>query len=333
MVDKNLIRDFGQLFIMAFDGPILSEELVSFFRTFRIGGLIFFADNFESSGQFSALITDIQARCTTDNLPMFITTDHEGGKRQEFRQGFSLIPPMAQLGLQDPDETFCLHRTIAIELRSAGINLNFAPVADLCDSRARGSIGDRSFGTDPELVSQHVSAAVIGLQQNGILSCVKHFPGHGPTRQNSHRELPVINLDMNVLAKRDLLPFKAAIAAGVSAVMTAHIVYPEAGDPRWPASLSPFWVSQVLRQQLGFEGIIITDALEMKALMNTWTPLECGTAALNAGADILMYYREKDQFQTFYELRLKLEKGELDTASIAQSLSRVYRLKQLLRPA
>lgn len=325
---QNLLRDFGQLFILAFDGLHFTDELVDFFKTFRIGGLILFADNFENPEQLRALTDEIQDRCKTDAGPLLITTDHEGGKTQQFRTGFTAIPPLAILGKEDPQSTQAMHRKVARELRAAGINLNFAPVADLCAADASGSIGDRSFGEDTSRVTAHVLAAIAGLQEEGVQACAKHFPGHGATLKSSHQELPVITLSFEQLLQRDLVPFREAIAAGVSTVMTAHIVYPNAGDAKWPASLSAYWLTKILREEMGFEGVIITDSLEMKAMTNHWKPLESGKLALDAGADILLYYREKTQYQTFYELRLAFERGELDATKISNSLERIRVLKE-----
>lgn len=328
MDKQRLVRDFGQLFILAFDGPLLSAEVEEFINTFNIGGLIFFNDNFESPEQFTALVKNIQDRCS-NGTPLFISTDHEGGKRQEFTKGFSRIPSMAEAGTKDPSATLELYRQMGRELRAVGVNLNFAPVADLCAGNTPGSIGDRSFGSDVTQVTQHVLAAVEGLQREGVLACVKHFPGHGATAQNSHHELPVIELTVDQLLNHDLIPFEAAINAGVTSVMTAHIVYPR-GDAQWPASLSRFWITDILRNKLAFNGPIISDALEMKALTNHWDTVTCGIKAFEAGTDILLYYREKNQFQTFYELRMALERGELDWSRVAESLQRVREMKMNL---
>lgn len=328
MDKQRLVNQFGQLFILAFDGPVLSAEVEEFINTFNIGGLIFFSDNFESPEQFTALVKDIQDRCA-NGTPLFISTDHEGGKRQEFTKGFSRIPPMGVAGTKEPADTLQLYRQMGRELHAVGINLNFAPVADLCAGNTPGSIGDRSFGTDVVKVTQHVLAAVQGLQAEGVLACVKHFPGHGATAQNSHHELPVIKLTPEELFQHDLIPFEEAIKAGVASVMTAHIAYP-AGDAQWPASLSHFWITDVLRNKLSFNGAIISDALEMKALTNYWDTVTCGIKAFEAGTDILLYYREKNQFQTFYELRMALEKGELDWKRVEESLERVRVMKGTL---
>ena len=329
MIPVDLIRDFGQLFILAFDGARLPGEVAEFFRTFRIGGVILFADNYRDPEQLRALTAELQERCATPEAPLFVSTDHEGGRVQRFREGFTCLEPMAAYGPRDPAETETAHRRSARELAAAGINLNFAPVADLCPADRRGAIGDRSFGSDSQAVARHVEAAVRGIRAEGLLACVKHFPGHGATEEDSHRVLPVIRRSREEMETSDLFPFRAAIGAGVEAVMTAHVVYP-AGDDYWPASLSPFWLRHVLRQEMGFQGLIITDAIEMKGLAERWSPLESGYQAIAAGADILLYYKEAHQFSAFYDLRRALERGEIDPGPVATSLERVRQTKRRL---
>lgn len=333
MVAPDLVRDFGQLFIMAFDGKRLPPDVAEFYLTFRIGGVILFADNYEDPRQLAALTAELQARCAAPGAPLFIATDHEGGRVQRFREGFTRIEPMSRFGARAPAETEAAHRAIARELSAAGVNFDLAPVADLCADGSPGAIGDRSFGTDPERVAAHVVAAIRGLSAGGVLSCVKHFPGHGATAQDSHKELPVVAADRALMDRRELVPFRAALGAGADAVMTAHVVYPGAGDPEWPASLSPYWLTTVLREELGFDGLLITDAIEMKALKLRWSPVECGFRAQRAGADILLYYREAHQFAAFAELRRGLEAGEIEPAAVERSLERVRRAKRRLSAA
>lgn len=316
-----LADEFGQLFVLAFDGARLPDDVAEFFRTFRIGGVILFGDNYRDPAQLRALIDDLQRRAATSDL--FIATDHEGGRVQRFREGFTRIPAMA--AMRDPAGTEEMYRTAARELAAVGVNVDFAPVADLCAADCEGAIGDRAFGDDPRRVAEHVVAAVRGIQSEGLLACVKHFPGHGATEEDSHRVLPSIASTLDELRARDLVPFRAAIEAGVAAVMTAHALYP---DDALPASLSPFWLTGVLRRELGFEGLIITDALEMKALEGRFGYAEAGALALQAGSDVVLYYKEAYQYEAFWELRSRLERGELDREAIAASLERVRKAKE-----
>jgi beta-N-acetylhexosaminidase len=331
-----VLEDFGQLFLLAFDGTSLGEDGVEFFRTFRIGGVVLFADNFRDPEQLGQLTAELQHRCAGPGEPLLIATDHEGGRVQRFRTGFTRLPPMAELGAGDPAATEELLVRAGSELAAAGVHFCLAPVADLAAATSAGAVGDRSFGPDPERTAEHVAAAVRGLRRGGVLSCVKHFPGHGATEVDSHRDLPVVSASRPVMEERELVPFRAALAAGVDAVMTAHVRYPQAvgeqDDPGedLPASLSPFWQSQVLRRELGFDGPIVADALEMKALRRYWTPAECGARALEAGSDLLIYYKEAHQFSAVYRLHRALEQGRLSASRVSEALGRVDRLKRRL---
>jgi beta-N-acetylhexosaminidase len=322
-----VVRQFGQLFLLAFDGPTLAQDVAEFLRTFNIGGVVLFADNYRSPDQLRALIADLQRRCARPELPLFVATDHEGGRVQRFRNGFTALPPMAALGSGQPMETAALVGRGSRELAAAGVNFNLAPVADLCAADRPGAIGDRAFGEEPARVAEHVRAAIGAIRGAGLLACVKHFPGHGDTDQDSHHELPTVKADRRQLEERDWKPFRAAMDAGVDAIMTAHVVYPAAGDAEWPASLSRHWQQRVLREELHFDGLIVSDALEMKALREQWTPVDCGARALEAGSDLLLYYREAYQYSAFYELRRALARGAFDRAAIAGSLARVARAK------
>jgi beta-N-acetylhexosaminidase len=323
---SDLASSFGQLFIMAFDGLQPQPEVLEFLIAFNIGGVILFADNYSDPEQLRSLTSLLQQRCGT-RWPLFITTDHEGGRVQRFRRGFTAVPPMAKCGTGPTSKTEALHREVARELRAVGINLNFAPVADLCSAEQAGAIGDRSFGTEPVIVAEHVRAAIAGLQGEGVVACAKHFPGHGFTVQDSHHELPYISRSQEDLWNVDLVPFRAAIDAGVEAIMTAHAVYPHSADPDGPASLSSVWIRNILREQMGFGGIVVTDAIEMKGLMTRWSPETCGYRALLAGSDVLLYYREAHQFRAFDELRRALMSGEIPPSMVEQSLARIRKVK------
>jgi beta-N-acetylhexosaminidase len=232
---------------------------------------------------------------------------------------------MASLGDCDPDETLELHRVAAAELARCGVNVNFAPVADLCTQDCPGAIGDRAFGDDPARVAAHVAAAVRGIQSEGVLACAKHFPGHGATTDDSHRVLPSISWSFDEMVTRDIVPFQAAIEAGVAAVMSAHVVYT---NDSLPASLSSFWLRDVLRHKLKFDGLIVTDALEMKALQGRFAYAEAGALALHAGSDVLLYYKEGYQYEAFWELRSRFDRGEFDCDAVAASLERVRMAKR-----
>ena len=328
---SDVVADFGQLFVLAFDGTRLHDDVAEYFRTFRIGGVILFGDNYREPAQMRALTDELQRRCATPEQPLLIATDHEGGRVQRFKKGFTRVPPAAEMGREPPEATERRYRLAAAELAAAGINFNLAPVADVGPATRPGAVGDRAFSSDPSTVAAHVAAAVRGIQGEGLLACAKHFPGHGATSEDSHHVLPAVEAGMAELEASDLVPFRAAVAAGVAAVMPAHVRYPGTDDGEWPASLSPFWQQNVLRGALQFDGLIVSDAIEMKALLHKWSPVECGARALAAGTDVLIYYKEAYEFAAFYDLRALLQGGHIDPEPVARSLARVRRAKASLR--
>ena len=248
-----------------------------------LGGVVLFSRNLESQGQVAAL-TDALREARSDVL---IATDEEGGDvtRLEARTGSSYPGNLALGSVDDPALTTAVAAAIGRDLNAAGINLDLAPVADVNTNPDNPIIGVRSFGNRPELVAAHVAAFVRGLHSAGIAACAKHFPGHGDTTVDSHLDLPRIDQQAEQLAAGPLVPFRAAIVAGVDAIMTAHIVVPAYDSV--PATLSRRVLTDLLRDELGFSGLIMTDALEMRAISATLGIDEGAVMALAAGADAL----------------------------------------------
>ena len=261
-----------------FEGPV-APEWVRRRLSEGLGGVVLFAWNVESREQVRELTASLQA----EGDGVLIGIDEEGGDvtRLEAATGSS-YPGNAALGaVDDVDLTERVAASIGAELADAGVNLNLAPVADVNTNPQNPVIGIRSFGADGELVARHVAAAVRGLQGAGVAACAKHFPGHGDTAQDSHHELPVVE----TLEDAALRPFRAAIEAGVQSIMTAHIVVRSEGDA--PATMSSRILRDLLRDELGFDGLVMTDALEMRAISATVGVEEGAVRSLEAGADAL----------------------------------------------
>jgi beta-N-acetylhexosaminidase len=260
-----------------FEGPV-APEWVRRRLSEGLGGVVLFAWNVESREQLRELTASLRAEGD-----VLIGIDEEGGDvtRLEAATGSS-YPGNAALGaVDDVDLTERVAASIGADLADVGVNLNLAPVADVNTNPQNPVIGIRSFGSDGELVARHVRAAVRGLQGAGIAACAKHFPGHGDTAQDSHHELPAVE----TLEEAALRPFRAAIEAGVQSIMTAHIVVRSEGAE--PATMSARILSQLLRDELGFDGLVMTDALEMRAISGTVGVEEGAVRALEAGADAL----------------------------------------------
>ena len=255
----------------------------------QLGGVILFARHYESVTQLCALTAEIRALRGNDFI---IAVDHEGGRVQRFRDGFSAIPPMRALGtLWDRDEDAALKAArdcgyvLASELRACGVNLSFTPVLDL-DYGASGVIGDRAFHRNPHIVAALAAALQRGLAEGGLASCGKHFPGHGYIRADSHHEVPIDERDFAAIEADDMLPYKQLIAAGLSSVMPAHVIYPKVDA--LPAGFSRKWIRDILRGGYRFEGVVFSDDLSMEGASVAGGYDARGVAALDAGCDMVL---------------------------------------------
>ncbi len=282
-------------FIVGLSGLTLSSEDINRIRSPHVGGLILFSRNFESKAQLVDLVHSIRQSGGL-NKPVFV--DHEGGRVQRFKAGFTRIPPMrviGELALSDLDEGLALARAagfvMAAELRACGIDMSFAPVLDL-DWGNSEIIGDRSFGLSPRLVSQLGAAVMNGMILVGMQNCGKHFPGHGWVTADSHLDLPVDTRPLQEILKNDALPYKLNGTLNMASVMPAHVVY-EKVDPK-PACFSRFWIEDVLRVQLGFDGAVISDDLDMVGAHGEGDILSRASAALRAGCDAVLSCNDFD---------------------------------------
>lgn len=256
-----------------------------------LGGIVLFADNVGERGQLSGLTAALRA----ERPDLVIAIDEEGGDvtRLEATSGSSYPGNLALGVVDDPALTARVGESIARELAAAGVTMNLAPVADVNSNPLNPVIGVRSFGADPDLVARHVGAFVAGTQGVGVAACAKHFPGHGDTHGDSHLELPTVEGGRDELARGALVPFRAAVEAGVRAVMTAHISVPRIDAA--PATVSPAIVTGLLRSELGFDGLVISDALEMRALAGTVGVEEGAVRAIAAGVDALCLGHDVDE--------------------------------------
>jgi beta-N-acetylhexosaminidase len=271
-------------FMLGFDGDSLPGELAEYLRR-GLGGVVIYQRNFKSAEQLQKLTSAIRQAA---GRPVLIGIDQEGGTRFALREPFTVWPSASELGrLADVYSVEQVARAMAMELRAVGCNLNFAPMLDLHMNSESPVTRDRSFGSDPNFVAKMGVAFDRGLRSAGILSCAKHFPGHGDTAVDPHLDLPVFAGTMERLDTVELVPFAAAVAAGVPLVMTAHILLPQI-DPENPASLSRLMLDDVLRRRLRFDGVILADDLGMGAIARRYGPGEAAVQTLRAGSDIAM---------------------------------------------
>jgi beta-N-acetylhexosaminidase len=286
-----------------------------------LGGVVLFGRNIRDAQQVAALT----ARLRAERADLVIATDEEGGDvtRLEATTGSSYPGNLALGVVDDVELTRRVAASIAADLAAAGVNLNFAPVADVNTNPGNPVIGVRSFGAEPELVARHVAAFVEGMQGAGVSACAKHFPGHGDTSTDSHLELPVAGGDLAA----HLLPFRAAVQAGVEAVMTAHVVVPELDAD--PATLSAAAL-RLLRDELGFSGLVVSDALEMRAVAGTVGPEEAAVRALAAGVDALCLGHDLELEPVHAAVVAAVESGRLSRERLADAAGRVGRSRSPL---
>ncbi|HUC25826.1 MAG TPA: glycoside hydrolase family 3 N-terminal domain-containing protein, partial [Streptosporangiaceae bacterium] len=257
-----------------------------------LGGVTLYGMNIQDDRQLAALTARLRAAAPEP----VIAIDEEGGDVTRIsHQGGSDYPGNAALGaIDDVELTRSVYAALGADLAALGINLNLAPAVDVNTAAGNPVIGTRSFGADPDLVARHAAAAVTGMQSAGVAACAKHFPGHGSTTEDSHLVLATVDAPLSLLRARDLPPFEAAIAAGVRAIMPGHLLVPElTGD--LPASLSRRAQTDLLRGELGFTGVIVSDGLEMQAVSDRYGIPEAAVQAVLAGTDLLCLGREQDQ--------------------------------------
>jgi beta-N-acetylhexosaminidase len=281
----------GQLLFAGFPGREVPPDLAERIREGRIGGVVLFARNVGSPDAVRALVDELHGLAPGD-APLTVAVDQEGGRVQRLRAPWTEWPPMRALGGHAPEETARFARALALELRAAGFDLDFAPCVDVDSNPDNPVIGDRSFARDPRVVSAHVAAFVRACQSAGVAACAKHFPGHGDTAVDSHLDLPRLGHDLERLREVELPPFRAAIEAGVASVMTAHVLFPRL-DPERPATLSPA-VMGLLREELGYEGLVFSDDIEMKAVADRFSVEQCSLGALEAGVDAILVCSRAD---------------------------------------
>jgi beta-N-acetylhexosaminidase len=318
-------NELGQLIFTGVSGHTLTEDEFKFLESENIGGVILFSKNYENPAQLGELVNSIQK--ARQNYPLFIGVDHEGGRVQRFRDGFSLIPSAGEVVEHDSPK-ICYHITkiIAEELKACGINVNFSPVCDILSDKTSDAIGDRAYGRTPDDVSKYISSVIRGLQANGVLSCAKHFPGHGETSKDSHKDLPYINRSLDQLVEHEFIPFVKAIKSRCEFVMMGHLVV-DGLDENLPATLSKKSY-EYLRSEMRFSRIVVTDDMQMEALTKHYSYGEAATMAIAAGADMLLY-RDMDVAKEALEALKNAEKTkELKHDELKEKYARIDNVKK-----
>mgnify|MGYP006268513305 CR=1 FL=1 len=327
---RELRRRIGQLAILGFSGTEVPPELRAMAREFDLGGVIYFARNIEEPLQVRELSRECAALAT--DWPLWISVDQEGGRVARLRRPFTEWPPMitlgraSQAGREELVRQFA--RALSLELRAVGVNLDYTPVLDVHTNPKNPVIGDRALSESPEAVARLGAVLIETLQGEGVAACGKHFPGHGDTSTDSHYELPIVDHSPERLEAVELAPFRAAVAANVATIMTGHVLVPALDETR-PATLSTAVVTELLKQRMGFRGLVISDDLGMKAISASTGLGEAMVQSLLAGCDaVLLCNQTPDEQVGALEAVIKaVEAKRIPMTRVDDALTRIESVK------
>ena len=326
---ENLVRP---LLWIGFDGKVPPPEAARLVHE-GVSGVILFARNVGTPDETRALIAELKSIARG---PLLLSVDQEGGRVARLTEGFTKFPALRDLGGLSRDEVRATGRALGAEVRAAGFDIDLAPVVDVDSNPANPVIGDRSFSRDPQVVASLGAAMIEGLEEH-LAACAKHFPGHGDTDKDSHYDLPRLSHGLERLRACELVPFKAAVAAGVSCVMTTHVVF-DALDAGTPATMSAPAV-RLLREEVGFRGVCVSDCLEMKAISEHFGCGRAAVRAIAAGVDALLVSHTADtQHEVVEALAAAVVEGAIPEARVHEARARLDALaarhaRPVARPA
>lgn len=336
MQKMTLEEKIGQLFMPSFQldsegKPVkaVNQEIREQLEQFPVGGVILFAPNIETVDQTRSLIAELQA---LSKIPLFIAVDEEGGKvsrlnHDRSRIGATKLPGNAALGnTGDPELAYRVGQLLGRELSVLGFNMNMAPVADVNTNPDNPVIGERAFGSDPHEVAQMVERMVQGIQSENVSSVIKHFPGHGDTAHDTHLGAVVLGHGRERLEDVEWVPFRQGIAAGADGIMVAHLIVPQVSGSELPASLSAEILTGVLREEMQYTGLIMTDALDMGAITDHFSPTEAVVKAVAAGVDILLM--PESLAAGYQALLAAVKQGRISEERIDASVRRILQTKK-----
>lgn len=326
---RDIIWQAGQRFVAGFEGLTIPDNLRNLVREHKVGNIILFKRNIESAQQLHDLCRDLQQLVLEETgLPAFITIDQEGGAVSRLPSDTTAVVPsaMAVAATGDPDSAYQAGFITGCELSAMGCNFNLAPVMDVNSNIANPVIGSRSYSDDCATVARYGSAMIRGLENGGVLSCAKHFPGHGDTDVDSHLGLPRVEKTLEELEACELVPFRAAIDAGVSAIMTTHILFPNIEKENVPATMSKTILQDVLRGKMGYDGLIISDCMMMQAIASFYGTVPGALAAADAGVDLICICHSPELTAQACEALA----AQADPAKMEKSVSRIVAAKQAM---
>lgn len=321
----------GQLIMAGMDGTEVDEAAKELIRTYNVGGFIFYSTNIKKENEAVQLFNDLKQLNAQQKsgVPLFMSVDEEGGKVSRMPSTLKKIPSAKKVGDTKNEQLATqIGKMIGDQLQSFGLNMDYAPVLDVNSNPKNPVIGDRAYGNEINIVSQMGIAVMKGLQQKNIIPVVKHFPGHGDTAVDSHIGLPIVNHNLKRLRQLELVPFKQAIAKGADAVMIAHILMPEI-DNSAPASFSSIIIHDLLREELGFTGVVISDDMTMGAITEHYDMGEAAVKFIQAGGNVVLVGHGKENIQSAAKaLTDAVQQGEITSQMLNERVTQVLQLKQ-----
>lgn len=319
----------GQLVLVGVEGTEPDDTARRFIESYHVGGFIFYKNNIDNAKQAVGFLNKLKAMNEGNQVPLLLSVDEEGGRVTRMPQEFQALPSARVIG--DAGSTGLasgLGGVIGRELSGFGLNMDFAPVLDINSNPDNPVIGNRSFGSEAGIVSEMGLAMLQGIRQEGVIPVVKHFPGHGDTSVDSHLGLPVVEQELERLRQLELIPFARAIEDGADVVMVAHLLMPKL-DPEQPASFSKAVITDVLRGELGFEGVVITDDMTMGAIVKHYDIGEAAVKFIQAGGNIVMVGHQRErQLAVIHALTAAVNKGEIPAEMLDERVYSILKLKE-----
>ena len=328
--NMSLKEKVGQMIIVGFEGYDANPKVSSMIKDNHVGGIILYNRNIKDDKQLVTLNNKLKTLNKDNKLPVFISADHEGGRITRLPSKATVFPSNLTIGKKDsPKMSREIGSVLGSEMKAYGFNLDFAPVADIYSNPKNTVIGDRSFGTDYQTVSRLSAATMKGIKSSGVEPVVKHFPGHGDTDVDSHEDMPVLYKSINELKSFELKPFENAVNQGADMMMVSHIKLPKIDKTGRPASLSHEVTTDILRNDMGFNGVIITDDLEMGAISKYYGTGDAAVKAIRAGSDmVLVCHTYESQSKTIDAITEAVKNGQISEKRIDESVKRIAMLKQ-----
>jgi beta-N-acetylhexosaminidase len=323
----------GQLIMFGFHGTEVTPHALKMIEEFKVGNVILFAQNCQSPKQIFKMNQELQRLAHKHlNIPMFISVDQEGGMVTRIFHGATFFPgAMTISATNNHNHAYQIGKIMGLELEALGMNMNLAPVLDVNNNPKNPVIGVRSYSDQPEVVSLYGSEFIRGLQES-VIATAKHFPGHGDTHVDSHLALPKVDYPISRLESVELIPFTYAIEKGIKAIMSSHIDFPQFTENGLPTTLSKKWLTTYLRETLHFEGLIVTDGMEMKAIQDHYGTVEATLMAILAGANqVCICHSEKFQIEAMHRLKQAVINGELPMDILDERVKRVLEYKKNLK--